>query len=176
MKNLLLFLLLVSGLITYGQDRVNPIIKNFGGIYDIPEASVKPDPNQEYKIIIDVYGGPTDPKEIDASLNNVARMINLHAVGGADMEQMKVVLAIHGKSTYSTMNDAAYNAKFGIDNPNTPLIRELKAAGVKLAVCGQSLIGRKVGIDQLLPELEVATSMLTTVTTYQLKGYAFLKF
>lgn len=176
MKNLLPLLLLVSSIITYSQERVNPVIKNFGGIYDISEATVKPDSSLEYKIVIDVLGGSDDPKEIDASLNNVARMLNLHAVGGVDISQMKVVLAIHGKSTYSTMSDDAYSAKFGVNNPNTPLIKELREAGVKLTVCGQSLIGRKVGVEQLLPELEVATSMLTTITTYQLKGYALLKF
>jgi intracellular sulfur oxidation DsrE/DsrF family protein len=176
MKNLLPLLLLVSSINTYSQERVNPVIKNFGGIYDIPEATVKPDSSVAYKIVIDVVGGSEDPNEIDASLNNVARMLNLYAVGGADFEKINVVLAIHGKSTYSTMNDNSYKAKFGVKNPNTPLIEELKEAGVKITVCGQSLKGRNVSTDQLLPEIEVATSMLTTVTTYQMKGYALLKF
>ena len=89
---------------------------------------------------------------------------------------MKVVLAIHAESTYSTMNNEAYQIKFGTDNPNTPLIKALKDAGVKITVCGQSLKARKVGVNQLLPEIEVATSMLTTVTRYQLSGYTILKF
>lgn len=176
MKNVLLFFFLSSTLISYSQDRVNPVIKNFGGIYEIPEATVVADQSLEYKIVVDVYGGSDDPTKIDPSINNVARLLNLHSVSGADIDKMKVVLAIHGKSTYSTMSDEAYKEKFGVSNPNTPLIKELKEAGVKLTVCGQSLKGRKVNPNQLLPELEVATSMLTTVTTYQLKGYAVLKF
>ncbi|MFK7952713.1 MAG: DsrE family protein [Ekhidna sp.] len=176
MKNSLSIFLLVSCLITYSQERVNPVIKNFGGIYDIPEATVKVDPSLEYKIVIDVYGGSDDPEKVDPSINNVARLLNLHAVSGADVEKMKVVLAIHGESTYSTMSDEAYNDKFGVNNPNAPLVKELKQAGVKLTVCGQSLKGRRVSSDQLLSEIEIATSMLTTVTTHQLKGYAVLKF
>ena len=66
--------------------------------------------------------------------------------------------------------------KFGIDNPNIDLIKELKDSGVKLTVCGQSLIARDVKPDEVVEEVEIATSMLTVVTTYQLLGYAVLKF
>ncbi|MEL7004959.1 MAG: DsrE family protein, partial [Bacteroidota bacterium] len=82
----------------------------------------------------------------------------------------------HGPMTYTLMNNQAYKEKFSVDNPNIELIKALKKANVKITVCGQSMIGRDVGHDQLLDEVEVATSMLTTVTTYQLKGYAMLKF
>jgi intracellular sulfur oxidation DsrE/DsrF family protein len=89
---------------------------------------------------------------------------------------MNVVLALHGNSTYSIVNDALYKEKFGTTNPNAALVKELKEAGVKVAVCGQSLRGRGIENDQLLSEVEVATSMLTTVTSYQMKGYQLLKF
>lgn len=169
----LLIIILSAG---FAQEKVNPVIKNFGGIYDIPEATVKPDPNQEYKIVIDVYGGTDDKTEIDRSLNNVARMLNLHAVGGVDPGKMKVVLALHAKSTYSILNDELYKAKFGTSNPNIALVKELKEAGVEVTVCGQSLRGRGVENDQVLSEVEIATSMLTTVTSYQMKGYQLLRF
>jgi hypothetical protein len=38
------------------------------------------------------------------------------------------------------------------------------------------LKSRKVNTNQLLPEIEVATSMLTTVTTHVMDGYVLLKF
>ncbi|MEM9300323.1 MAG: DsrE family protein, partial [Bacteroidota bacterium] len=109
-------------------------------------------------------------------LNNVARMLNLHAVSGADMDRMEVVLAIHGSATYAVMDNRLFKKSFGVDNPNLPLIQDLKAAGVKLTVCGQSLISRDVPVKNVTEEVEIATSMLTTVTTHQLKGYALLKF
>ena len=176
MKYVITFLALIFITSLTAQEKVNPVIKNFGGIYDIPEATVKPDVTAEYKIVVDVYGGAEDKSKLDASLNNSARMINLHAVAGVPVESMKIVLALHGQSTYSAMSDAAYKEKFGSNNPNTPLIQELKAAGVRIAVCGQSLRGRSVQAEQLLKEVEVATSMLTTVTHYQNQGYMLLKF
>ncbi|MEP5612177.1 MAG: DsrE family protein [Cyclobacteriaceae bacterium] len=176
MRYTLTILLLVILSTAFAQKRVNPVIKNFGGIYDIPEATVRPDPNQEYKIVIDVYGGTDDKVKVDRSLNNVARMLNLHAVGGVDPGNMKVVLALHAKSTYSILDDESYKEKFGSPNPNIALVRELKKAGVRITVCGQSLRGREVENSQVLTEVEIATSMLTTVTSYQMKGYQLLKF
>lgn len=176
MKIILSITTLLFLLSAFAQERVNPVVKNYGGIFDIPEATIKPDPNQEYKIVIDVYGGAEDKSNIDRSLNNVARMLNLHAVGGVPKEKMNVVLALHAQSTYSVMADDLYQEKFGSPNPNIDLIKELKEAGVKVTVCGQSLKARGVETDQVLSDVEIATSMLTTVTSYQMKGYQLLKF
>jgi len=153
----------------------HPVIKNFGGIYAIDQATLVPDANQRYDIVIDLYSGG-DPTQLNGSLNNVARMINLHAIAGVHPDSINVVLAIHGKATKVVLNEEGYLSRYKVKNPNNDLIKELKEAGVKLAVCGQSLIGRKINADELNENIELATSMLTTVTTYQLKGYTLLKF
>ncbi len=176
MKYSLSLLLICFFFLCHSQERVNPVIKNYGGIYEIPEAIVKPDPEQDYKIVIDVYGGSKDKKDLDRSLNNVARLLNLHAVAGVSKGKMKVVLALHGQSTYTTLNNKSYKKQFGIDNPNTRLLNELKESGVRITVCGQSLKGRGLSVKQLHDDVELATSMLTTVTHYQMKGYSLLKF
>ena len=176
MKSSITIFLSLAVLVSFSQERVNPVIESFGAIYDIPDATVKPDPNAELKIVIDVYGGSKDKGRVDGSLNNVARMLNLHAVGGVNPDNMKVVLAAHGGSTFSILSDEAYKEMFGMDSPNTPLIKELKEAGVKLTVCGQSLVGRDIPADQVNDNVELSTSMLTTVTKYQLLGYTLLKF
>ena len=161
--------------ISKAQEMVNPVIKSYGGIYDIPKATVRPGPDQKYQVVIDLYSGSESPDKLNPALNNVARMINLHAVGGAT-QKMDVVLAIHGKANDIVMRDASYLTRYKVNNPNIELIKHLKSAGVKLTVCGQSLLHSQVDPDQVLDEVDIATSMLTTVTTYQLKGYAFLAF
>lgn len=176
MKYLISISLVSLFLSCYAQERVSPIVKEYGGIYEIPEATIKPDPSKDYKIVIDVYGGAEDKKDIDRSLNNVARMLNLHAVGGVPADKLKVVIALHGQSTYSTLSHEAYQKKFGVDNPNAGLMKALKDAGVRIAVCGQSMRSREVDSDDLLSEVEVAISMLTTITHYQNEGYMLLKF
>ncbi len=161
---------------SHAQEMVNPEIKTFGGIYDIVEASVRPTAELDYKIIIDLHSGAKSPDQINPALNNVARMINLHVIGGATAKKMKVVLAIHGDANDVVMNTKSYFERYRVDNPNIQLIKSLKSAGVKLTVCGQSLLSKSVATNQVLEEVEIATSMLTTVTTYQLNGYAFLSF
>lgn len=172
----LFFLLLVISFASSAQERQNPIIKSYGGIYDIPNATIKPDPSLEYNIVIDVMTGPASPGEINPSLDNVARLLNLHAVGGVPADKIHIVLAVHNESAVAMMNNEAYQKRFKMDNPNLDLLKELQQAGVRIAVCGQSLIKRNIDPLKLAPNIEIATSMLTTVTTYQLKGYVALKF
>ena len=173
-----LFILLLSlsfgSLMAQGNYQY-PVIKKYGGIYPIEKATVVPDTKQKYNIVIDVFSGE-DPTKLNSALNNVARMINLHAIAGVHPDSIHVVLAIHGKATKTVLNDDAYKRRYNVKNPNLDLIVALKEAGVKLTVCGQSLIGRKIDQDEVNEHIELATSMLTTVTTYQLKGYAMLKF
>ncbi len=176
-KSIIIYLILVIFIQTgYGQEKQNPVIQDFGGIWDIPQATVTADKNLDYKIVIDLHSGPDSPEMINPALNNVARMLNLHAVAGADPEKMHVVLAIHASATYSIMTNAGYRDKYGVENPNIELIRQLDGAGVKLTVCGQSLIAREVPFEEVQREVEVSTSMLTTVSMYQNKGYGFMRF
>jgi intracellular sulfur oxidation DsrE/DsrF family protein len=148
----------------------------YGGIYDIPEVTVKPDPELEYRLVIDVVSGADHPDSLAAGLYNVARMLNLFSVGGVPDEQVDVVLAIHGGATVAVLDDLSYRQRFGTDNPNLPLIRALKGAGVRVTVCGQSLIGRTIDPASVTEEVEIATSMLTTVAMYQMRGYGLMRF
>lgn len=173
----LLILCLVGGLTTVAaQTKVNPVIKSTGGIYAMPEATVLPDPDLDYRLVVDVVSGAELPDSVGQGLYRVARMINLFAVAGVPAPKMDVVLALHGGATYGVMNNDAYRERYGVNNPNLKLLQELKQAGVRITVCGQSLIGREVAIDSVAPEVEIATSMLTTVAMYQMKGYGLLRF
>ena len=150
------------------ETRVSPVVPSFGAIYPLEAATVKPDSGLKYKIVVDVYSGAKEPTELAFGLNNVARMLNLHAVGGVPADSMDVVIAIHGGATFATLNNETFKEKYGVDNPNIPLVKELKAAGVKLVVCGQSLTGREIPLTAIQSDIEIATSMLTTVSMYQL--------
>ena len=168
--------LIVLTVCVYAQERVFPVIPGYGGIFDVPDAVEKPDPTLEYKIVIDLAGGSADPAELNLGLNNIARMINLHASAGVPKENIQVVVAVHNEAAYSILTNAAYKEKYKTENPNLGLYKELQRAGVKLFVCGQSLIARNIDRKNITPEIQIATSMLTVLTTYQLRGYAWFKF
>ncbi len=176
MKVFCSFVLLFVFLTGYSQQRVNPVIKNYGGIFEIPYAVEKPDPSLDYNIVIEVERASDRPDSINWAMYNVARLINLHVMGGVPKEKLNVVLAIHGAAAFTVMNNDDYKAKYNVNNPNLKLYQELEQAGVKIFVCGQSLIARNINRANMVPEVKIATSMLTILTTYQLKGYALLKF
>ena len=176
MKHLLPLVLLLLSFSAFSQKRINPVVKNYGTIFDIPFAEEKPDPNQEYKIIVEIEKESDRPDSVSWALNNVARLINLHVMAGVKLEQLHVVIAIHSGAIYNVMNNEAYQNKYKVNNPNLGLFEELDKAGVRIVACGQSLMFRKVDRFKMAPQVKVASSMITTLTSYQMKGYAVLRF
>jgi len=85
-------------------------------------------------------------------------------------------LGIHGMMAFAIQDNASYKKRYGVDNPNLGIIKALDEAGVKMFICGQSMVGRNISEESLAPEIQIATSMLTVLTTYQLKGYAAFRF
>lgn len=177
MKGIVFFIgLLVSVMVVHAQTPVNPIIKNFGTVNEVPYAVERPDAKMEYKIVIEVISDNPKPAALHEFFEKAAAVVNLHALGGVPAKKMHVVMVIHGPAAQYIVDNVRYQQKFGTDNPNLPLFTALKEAGVKIFVCGQSLIKRKIDPATIAPEISVALSAITTVTTYQLKGYALLKY
>ncbi|MCW1952621.1 MAG: DsrE family protein [Flavobacteriia bacterium] len=171
-----LLVALIATNFLYAQELVNPVIKNFGTIGQADLATEKPDPNLTYNIVVDLATGEDNKSNLLFSLNNVARLINLHVMGGVPKENLNIVVAVHGGAIWSVLNNELYYKKFKTANPNIPLYKELLDSGVKIVVCSQSMFKRNIAPSELVKGLEVATSALTTLTTYQIKGYAVLKF
>ncbi len=160
---------------SFSQDKVNPIIKDFGPVYEIPDALEKPDPKLNYKLLVDLVMGSTKPDTINLGIEAACTLLNLHGVGGVPKEKINMVMAVHNAAGYTVMNNDAYKARYKVDNPNLPMIKALLDAGVKIVVCGQTLKKRGIDPSTLAPGVGVATSALTTITTHQLKGYAMIK-
>ena len=180
MKNKVLlylsFALLSSiSLASYAQTPANPIIKDYGTINSIDNVTM-PDKSLDYKIVIDLKTSNDDFDKVNKGLINVARALNLHAVGGIPIEQLHVAVAIHYTATPIVLNNVGYQKKYGVDNPNLDLIKQLKAAGVEIYICGQSLVARKYPFEDVNPDVAVALSMLTVVTEKMAKGYSLLVF
>ncbi|MES2003716.1 MAG: DsrE family protein [Bacteroidota bacterium] len=178
MKKILFFAAFSSSLsFCFGQTKkVNPIIKSYGSVWEIPNAKEKPDPNMEYKILVDITNAADKPDTLNVYLEAVATLLNLHGAGGVPAKNIHAVVVIHKMATFSVLSNEKFQQKFKVDNPNLPLIRELSDAGVQFFVCGQNLIRGKIAESEVTPEVKMATSALTTLTTYQLKGYALIDF
>jgi intracellular sulfur oxidation DsrE/DsrF family protein len=175
-KALLVAFFLICTYQLQAQTPQYPIVKGFGGIYEIPEATERPDPSLEYKILVDLSTGAENNKAISRWVDNIARMINLHGLAGVPKDKIIVKVIVHGGAIFTLLNDENYKKRFEVDNPNLKVFEALKASGVDIMVCGQSLLARNLKTADLWPGVRVAHSALTTITTYVPQGYILLKF
>jgi intracellular sulfur oxidation DsrE/DsrF family protein len=176
MKNSMLFLLLFGCLNASAQEKFNPLIKGYGAVYEVPFAVEKPNPDLKYKILVDVNMASEKPEILNEGLEAVAKIENLHILGGVPVKNLEVVLVVHGAAAFNLMNNIAYKQKYMVDNPNLPLLAELGKAGVKIFICGQTVLKRNIDYHQLAPEVTVALSAITTITNYTIKGFTVLKY
>lgn len=153
-----------------------PIVKGFGGIYEIPDATERPDGSLEYKILVDLTSASEDPQQISRFVDNVARLMNLHGLAGVTKDRIKVKVVLHGGGIFSVLNDENYKKRYEVNNPNLAVFAALEEAGAEILVCGQSLVARKLKTTDLWPGVTIAHSALTTITTYAMQGYTVLKF
>lgn len=142
---------------------------------DVQDARERPDTNLDYKVVFDLNGGIPRTDGLSEGLLTVARFVNTLAQSGVPAEHRHVVAVIHDWATPIVMNDVAFASRNeGRLNPNRDLIRSLKAAGVDLRVCGQAMLASDIASGEVLPEIQIDLSAITTFATLQLRGYAYL--
>jgi intracellular sulfur oxidation DsrE/DsrF family protein len=149
-----------------------PIIPNAGGVVPLPAAAEQP--RQGAKVILDVTANAT-PVAVNAGLDRTARVLNLYGAAGLRAGDVKIVVVLHGGAVKSVLSDSEYKARIGpATNPNLPLIRALRKAGVEVFVCGQAL--HAAGFDEadVAEGISVADAFLTVIINRQTDGYAYV--
>jgi len=169
---LFLWALVASGM-DY-PDSQSPLVPDGPGYVAIPGAKVAIDPAHDYKMVIDGQNAADHPTDLVPALGRASLIINALAVGHVPPAKIKVVIVFHGPSVDGLLKNDAYHLKYGLDNPNLKVVKELAAAGVQLYVCGQYMAGRKLSMDMLSPEINLATAASIVLVTYQSEGYAVL--
>ncbi len=161
-----------SGTVTDGPAFVFPQIAHFGGIVRTPTAAAQP--RRDAKIVFDIVAD-SKPDELNKGLESVARYLNLNAEAGHKPADVKLALVLHGSATKAALGDTAY-AKHtaATKNPNLELIHELKACGVEVFVCGQSLVRNNFAATDVAGDVTVAVSAMTVNVNKQLDGYAYI--
>jgi intracellular sulfur oxidation DsrE/DsrF family protein len=148
----------------------NPVIPNHGSVVRLPNAAHQP--REGTKILIDVTRG-SEPAELNAAIEKVAKYLNIYAGGGAKPAKGQFALIFHGDATLAVLNDDAYSAKFKTNgNPNLDLLHQLHEQGVELFVCGQTLISKDAKPEEVAVFIDTAVSALTVVVNLQADGYA----
>jgi intracellular sulfur oxidation DsrE/DsrF family protein len=153
-----------------------PIIKSYGLMNPLPGAAVQPDKSIKYKVIFEITRVAQSPDKVNPGLDRVARFLNVMAASGIMPKEMELAAVIHGPAAPAVLKNEIFKDRFKTDNPNERIIKDLKEAGVKLYVCGQSLADNGFEHKWVNEQIAIAVAALVVVPTYQLKGYAYQPF
>lgn len=152
------------------RTQAGPMIHSGGAVFSVSPDFATPT-DAEYKVAFELAAPASSPDRPNAAINTVARFLNMHAQAGVPPENLSGAIVAHGGSSFELLNNEAYRARFGVDNPNAELIAELIANGQPVLLCGQSAASRGVPTDQLIPGVEVALSAMTAFLVLQERGY-----
>ena len=73
------------------------------------------------------------------------------------------------------MTNESYKKKHNVDNPDLPVLIELKNFGVKFIACGQAMYFFNVEKAQMIPGIKISLTAQTVLSSYQLKHYVFYR-
>lgn len=151
---------------------INPAIAKYGKVVILPNASHPPRVGS--KIVVDVTKGG-EPSELNPAIEKVCRFVNIYAGAGGEPVTVDIAVVLHGDATLTILNAEAYSNRFKTKgNPNLDCLEELHKNGVRILVCGQSLIGKGTKPDEVIEIADVAVSALTSLVNLQADGYSYM--
>ncbi|AOE50107.1 DsrE family protein [Kangiella sediminilitoris] len=151
-----------------------PAINNYGPYFKIEDRDTALPEDFVYKAVFDVTKTSQEPEKLNRNIESVARFINMHAANGVSTENMRIAVVLHGESTKDSLNNSAYKQRHGVENPNLPLIKELRQLGVDFYLCGQSAKFSKIEKSELSEDVELSLSAMTMLVMLQEQGYNLL--
>ncbi|WP_103067999.1 DsrE family protein [Aquimarina sediminis] len=179
MKNILLsytFILLPIFLFSQQKTKQGKIITQFGNTYTVANPDFKTNTEQSLKAVFDIGRTFKDSSKVNPLINTAARYLNMHTDAGVPFKKLQVALVIHGAASDDILNNTQYQAKYNIDNPNTPLLSILAEKGVKIVLCGQTAAHRNISKEDVHPKTQVALSAMTALVQLQNENYRLINF
>lgn len=153
-----------------------PVLEDYGPYYPIAEPDLTVTPDETMKVVFDITGISEDAKDRNRIIESAARFLNLHAANGLPVSHMKVALVIHGSASRDILKDDIYKERYGMENPNSGLLKALKEAGVDIYLCGQTAASRGIDREDVLPEVKMALSAMTALVKLQNQEYRLISF
>lgn len=152
-----------------------PLIKDFGTAYPIPERTFRLPDKPALHAVFDIYDDRKKVANHNQLIDSIARLLNMHHQTGNDITKFKIFAVVHGRGIYDVLNDKAYQSRFGRKNPNRSLVKALQQAGVRFVVCGQTMKFAGINHSELIENVDVGLSAMSTLIFLQNKGYAYIR-
>ena len=175
MKYLFTFSIIIfTSCLINAQEKLFPVIKGYGAVEVVNFKVELPDPNQEYKLISELYARQEDKEALNGYLDYAARIVNAHTASGVPQKNIRMAIVIFSGATSTVLTNEAYKERFGVDNPNIDLLDKLVAAGVEVIVCGQSMVKQDIQPAQVHSGVQKAFSRITATSSLLNLGYSVL--
>jgi len=159
-----------------GQAHTGPVIAQFGPVYDVERPDFPTPTNAAYRVVFDVAPSPEANDQLNPRIESLARFLNMQARAGIKPAHTQLSLVVHGAAAKDMLSSIAYKARFGVENPNAPLLAALQSSGVRVILCGQSAAHKGFAREDLAPGVEIATSAMTALVVLQSEGYGLIAF
>jgi len=166
----------MAGHLLAAEPQTGPVIPNFGMVYAVPGGAWNLEPDRHYKVSMDVSETADFSGERNRHIESAARFLNMHARNGIEPGNIEMAIVVHGAASRDLLTDAAYQARYNEPNPNSAMLAELQAAGVKIYLCGQTMMHRKIGVEELNPGVSLALSAMTAHVRLQSEGFTLIPF
>ena len=169
-------LLMCSFNLMAGSDafKPGPVLKDYGKIAEVDSALALPK-FMQMKVVFDMSKAAKGG-QVNRSLDTLARFINMHVAAGVKLDNINLMMVVHGKAVNDFTVEKHYRARNTQQNANTELIRQLSGLGVKFYICGQSAAYYDVSPAELLPGVDMALSAMTAHAIAAQKGYSLNPF
>ncbi len=158
-----------------GPKWIYPVIPKYGGVHPRPDLPVRPEPKANYKIFVDIVSSDQQPSGQFKGLLRLARLINLMGYCKVPFDHVHIIAVLDGKSGYAAANNDFYKKQFKMNNPNLPILKALKKAGVQLMICSQALAEKGIPDRIVDPDVTITLSALTDAVVYGQKGYSYMQ-
>jgi intracellular sulfur oxidation DsrE/DsrF family protein len=87
------------------------------------------------------------------------------------LTRLHVAVVIHGEAAKDALEGPLFRERFGAENRNEDLLRQLADAGVELYLCGQSAMSRDLPRNRLQPHVRLALSAMTAMAVLKDRGF-----
>ena len=166
--------LLLCATVNAEEPLLGPAIEGYGPNWRVDNRDVPVEKDTIYRTVFDAADYSDDLTSLNTRLVSVARFINMHVRNGTPLQHLDLAVVLHGAALKTVFSNEAYEAHYGLENPNLQLVEMLAEAGVKFYACGQSMAYGGVAKSELAPTVEVALSAMTMLTELQQQGYALI--
>lgn len=154
--------------------KLGTVLPQYGKIAEV-ETSVTIPKEMQFKVVFDMSKA-AEPGKVNRSLDTLARFINMHVSNGVALDDIDLMMVVHGSAVKDFTQDKFYQSTQALPNINAELINQLSKLGVKFNLCGQSAAYYDVSLQQLLPGVDMALSAMTAHAIAAKEGYSLNPF